>query len=230
MANLSPQQIAAYAYRAGFRGTDLLNAVAIAMRESNGNPTAYNPESAAGTKPGSGSRGLWQIYGSAHPQYNNDSVYDPMKNAEAAYQVYREAGNKFTPWSTWNNGSAKSLALSLGGISESASAGVASTLTGAGSEIVSTGAAGVGVVTGGVGSVAGSVAGSLTEAANGILDGIGERILGKNAEGKPREVADLVAFLGGVTLILLGIIFLFVKSGVAKETVTAVTKAAPVPL
>jgi len=109
MANrvLSDQELAQIAYNAGFRGNDLLTAVAIAKAESGGNPNAYNPETAAGTAAGSGSRGLWQIYGSAHPQYNNTGAFDPQTNANAAFQVYKEAGGRFTPWSTFNIGSFK---------------------------------------------------------------------------------------------------------------------------
>lgn len=103
---LSDEQIAQLAYDAGFRGDALRWAVAIAKAESGGNPAAYNPEIAAGTAPGSGSRGLWQIYGTAHPQYNNSLAFDPVVNARAAFEVYRAAGNSFTPWSTFNNGMA----------------------------------------------------------------------------------------------------------------------------
>ena len=54
--------IAEYAYRAGFRGDDLVTAVAVAYAESGGDPSNYNPEIAAGTPEGQGSYGLWQIY------------------------------------------------------------------------------------------------------------------------------------------------------------------------
>lgn len=104
---LSASDIAKLAYKAGFRGNDLNIAVAVALAESGGNTAAYNPEAAAGTAKGSGSRGLWQIYGTAHPEYNNDSAFDPFVNAQAAYKVYREAGNRFTPWSTYNAGMAQ---------------------------------------------------------------------------------------------------------------------------
>jgi hypothetical protein len=104
MANLTPQQIAQYAYNAGFRGAALNQAVAIAIAESGGRTDAYNPETAAGTKNGSGSRGLWQIYGTAHPEFNNSSAFDPQVNANAAFKVFREAGNRFSPWSTFNQG------------------------------------------------------------------------------------------------------------------------------
>ncbi len=103
--NLSANQIAQYAYNAGFRGQALITAIAVALAESNGNTQAYNPENAAGTPNGSGSRGLWQIYGKAHPQYNNDSVYDPQVNANAAYAVSN--GGNFAPWSTFNGGQYK---------------------------------------------------------------------------------------------------------------------------
>lgn len=101
---LNGLQIAQLAYKAGFRGEALNVAVAVALAESGGNTQAYNPEVAANTPQGSGSRGLWQIYGVAHPEYNNDSAFNPEINAQAAYKVFREAGNRFTPWSTYNAG------------------------------------------------------------------------------------------------------------------------------
>lgn len=113
MANLTPNQIAQLAYNAGFRGSALRMAVAIAIAESNGDPNAYNPEIAAGTPKNHGSRGLWQIYGQAHPEYNSNEMYNPVANAQAAYKVYQQAGNKFTPWSTYNNGSAYKISQNL---------------------------------------------------------------------------------------------------------------------
>jgi hypothetical protein len=109
VASLTPQQLARLASDAGFRGDAVKWAVAIALAESGGNPSAYNPELAAGTQPNAGSRGLWQIYGTAHPQYNSSIAFDPNVNAQAAYQVFREAGGRFTPWSTFNNGMAASI-------------------------------------------------------------------------------------------------------------------------
>lgn len=116
---LNSSQIARLAYKAGFRGEALNIAVAIAMAESGGNTAAYNPETAAGTPPGSGSRGLWQIYGVAHPEFNNESAFDPEVNARAAYKVFIEAGNRFSPWSTYNAGLAnptQNYAANIGGI------------------------------------------------------------------------------------------------------------------
>ncbi len=116
---LNSSQIAKLAYQAGFRGDALNIAVAIALAESGGNTAAYNPETAAGTPPGSGSRGLWQIYGVAHPEFNNESAFDPTINAKAADKVFIEAGNRFTPWSTYNAGLAipkQDYASQIGGI------------------------------------------------------------------------------------------------------------------
>lgn len=127
------QQIEQLAYNAGFRGPDLLMATAIAQAESGGNPTAYNPETAAHTPTGSGSRGLWQIYGAAHPNYNNDAFYDPQLNANAAYSVYQAAGNKFTPWSTYTNGTVTQIANSLVGILPAISGAVTNATGAAGS-------------------------------------------------------------------------------------------------
>lgn len=97
-------QIIGLAQNAGFSGDDLAVAVAIALAESNGgDPSAYNPEVAAGTPQGQGSFGLWQIYLKAHPEYANANLFDPATNAAAAFAIYSRAGNSFRPWSTFKN-------------------------------------------------------------------------------------------------------------------------------
>ena len=102
------QNIATYAAQAGFTGTDLVISVAVALAESGGNARAYNPEKQAGTATGKGSYGLWQIYLEAHPEFANQDLYDPQTNADAAFSVYSKAGNSFSPWSTYNNGTYQS--------------------------------------------------------------------------------------------------------------------------
>jgi murein DD-endopeptidase MepM/ murein hydrolase activator NlpD len=91
--------LASLARQAGFPESAIPTAVAIAMAESGGNPNAIGDKSIGG------SDGLWQIYTKAHPdlvqKYN---LFDPLQNAMAAYQVYKNAGNKFTPWTTYNTG------------------------------------------------------------------------------------------------------------------------------
>lgn len=97
--------IADAARAAGFQGDDLVTAVAIAYAESGGDPNNYNPETAAGTPQGLGSYGLWQVYLKAHPEFSGWDLFDPATNARAAYAVYRQAGNSFSPWSTFQHGS-----------------------------------------------------------------------------------------------------------------------------
>ena|ERR1700691_4065073 len=97
---LSPSQIAQYAANAGFSGTALQNAVAIALAESGGNPSIIGDTNVT---PG-GSVGLWQINLAAHPEYSAADLLDPQANADAAFAVYQQSGGQFTPWTTFNTG------------------------------------------------------------------------------------------------------------------------------
>lgn len=99
----SPAAIYSYAGNAGFSGIDLITAVAIALAESSGNAGAYNPEILADTPSGEGSYGLWQIYSKAHPEFSREELFDPQSNANAAYSIYEQAGNSFSPWSTFKS-------------------------------------------------------------------------------------------------------------------------------
>jgi hypothetical protein len=99
---VTPAEIRDVAANAGFAGADLATAVAIALPESGGDPSAYNPESQKGTPPGQGSYGLWQIYLWKHPEFAGINLMDPQENAHAAYQLYSQHG--FTPWATYNSG------------------------------------------------------------------------------------------------------------------------------
>jgi hypothetical protein len=91
--------LADLARQAGFPESEIPTAVAVAMAESGGNPNAY------GDPQYGGSIGLWQINLPAHPdlaqQFNLD---DPLQNAKAAYQVWVNAGGRWTPWTTYNTG------------------------------------------------------------------------------------------------------------------------------
>jgi hypothetical protein len=99
---LTAAQIAAYAANAGFSGSSLQTAVAIALAESSGNPSVVGDTNIT---PG-GSVGLMQINLAAHPQYTAAQLLDPQANMDAAYQVYQSAGGSFTPWTTYNTGAA----------------------------------------------------------------------------------------------------------------------------
>lgn len=97
--NMDP--IATVAANAGFSGSDLVTAVAIALAESGGDPGAVGDKALAPTK--GPSIGLWQInIGSkAHPEYASVDLTDPQTNANAAYAVYSAAGS-FRPWATFD--------------------------------------------------------------------------------------------------------------------------------
>jgi Lysozyme like domain len=98
---MTASEIATVAENAGFTGDDLTTAVAVALAESSGNPSAFGD---AGI--GQGSFGLWQINSKYHPEYGPDfsTLYDPQANANAAFAVYSQAGNSFKPWSTFKTG------------------------------------------------------------------------------------------------------------------------------
>lgn len=209
--NLSPQQIAQVAYNAGFRGADLVKAVAIAIAESGGNTQAYNPELSAGTKSGSGSRGLWQIYGTAHPQYNNSTMFDAQANANAAYQVYREAGNRFTPWSTWNLGMASQIIPTLPKfkIDESAAARSTSTTKAVGQM---TGRIEATASAGGIATSQNMIASQIQQGVDGAINSIKNAVAGKTAKGEQRELFDTGTYLVGIVLVLIGLIALYLGS------------------
>lgn len=106
MATYSLSQLQALASQAGLSGNAVKIAAAIAMAESGGNTQAYNPETAAGTPVGHGSRGLWQIYGYAHPQYDSSAMFDPVQNSRAMFAI-SSGGTNWNPWSTYKNGQYK---------------------------------------------------------------------------------------------------------------------------
>jgi soluble lytic murein transglycosylase-like protein len=96
-----PNTIPGYAKAAGFSGTDLAIAVAIAYAESSGDPNAVGDNG--------DSIGLWQINLPNHPEYNRDSLFDSQTNANAAFDIYRAAGNSFSPWTTFKTGAYSSF-------------------------------------------------------------------------------------------------------------------------
>jgi hypothetical protein len=91
-----PGTIPDYARKAGFSGADLTIAVAIAYAESSGDPNALGDNG--------NSYGLWQINLPAHPEYAGADLYDPQTNANAAFAIYQQAGESFSPWTTFKTG------------------------------------------------------------------------------------------------------------------------------
>ena len=97
-------QAAKAAYAAGFRGEELVTAVAISGRESNWNPNAYNGNAMTQDA----SYGLMQInmLGSLGPArrkayglQSNNELLDPYTNMRVAHEMYDDrAGQPFYPW------------------------------------------------------------------------------------------------------------------------------------
>jgi hypothetical protein len=100
---LSPKDLKAILYEAGFRGKNLKEAWAVAMKESTGRPRSHNDNPATGDY----SHGLFQInmIGSLGParlkQYkldSNEDLFNPLVNAKIAFQMSNGGKN----WSGWN--------------------------------------------------------------------------------------------------------------------------------
>ena len=88
---------ASAAKAAGFTGQDLVTSVAVAGAESGYRPTARNSI---------GASGLWQILESAHRDlWSMGDWRDPAVNARMAFSVWKAAGRRWTPWTTWAGGS-----------------------------------------------------------------------------------------------------------------------------
>lgn len=100
MSVLSAEAIAGYAAAAGFQGSDLTTAVAVAFAESGGNPESVN----RANRNGSVDYGLWQINTVHSDLLNGGSWSDPASNARMAYTLYKARGG-FRDWAAYNNGS-----------------------------------------------------------------------------------------------------------------------------
>jgi hypothetical protein len=105
---LTDAQLAGYAKNAGFTGNGLVMAVAVALAETRGHPTAtaHNPV------PPDDSYGPWQInmYGALGPERRkafglskNEDLYNVATNAKAAYAI-SSGGKRFGAWSTYTAG------------------------------------------------------------------------------------------------------------------------------
>jgi hypothetical protein len=133
---LTGEDVARLAYNAGFRGEDLVKVVAISKRESGWNTGAYNPDRSTGDD----SYGLMQInmLGNLGPSRrewfgisNNDALYDPQTNMNAAFMMYSARGNSLYDWgaykgeeNTYNTNMAEALtAVTNAGYSTGSEAG-----------------------------------------------------------------------------------------------------------
>ena len=100
-------EVISIAKQAGFTGTGLITAVAIAIAESSLNANATGDVDLQTDKWGP-SVGLWQIrtlkpaYLYMEPVRNIATLYNPLENAKAAFQISK-GGSNFGPWSTYVN-------------------------------------------------------------------------------------------------------------------------------
>ena len=97
---LSRGELVKLARDTGFPDADF--AAGIAMRESGGDPMALDDtrgrtDLPRGTQPEL-SVGLWQINLLAHPQFTQEDMTDPKKNARAAFEISKHG----TDWSAWS--------------------------------------------------------------------------------------------------------------------------------
>ncbi len=112
---LSAAEVAALAFTAGFRGQDLVTAVAITMPESGADTTAVQqnePPALTGV-------GLWQL------TPGTPADLDPLTNAKAAYAKYVASGHAFSPWTTFTGGQyLQWLGWAAAGVANLSSAGL----------------------------------------------------------------------------------------------------------
>jgi peptidoglycan hydrolase-like protein with peptidoglycan-binding domain len=107
---MEDKQVAAAARRAGFRGDDLVTAVAVSFAENGArNPAALGDTLITDDKWGP-SIGLWQIRSLRNPTAwtgpdrlrDRTKLLDPQQNANVAFKV--RAARGWAPWSTYTDG------------------------------------------------------------------------------------------------------------------------------
>jgi len=100
-ARLSSAQIASAMRSAGWPENAIPMGVAIALAESGGNPSAVNNSNRNGSR----DYGLFQINSVHKSLLKQGNWANPVDNARMALKVYRDAGNSWKPWATFNHGS-----------------------------------------------------------------------------------------------------------------------------
>jgi hypothetical protein len=107
---LTPLEIYMFAKQGGFDPTHAVVVTAISLAESNGGAKNVINDCPA---TGDYSFGLMQVnlYGSLMaPRMkefglsDSQQLLDPLVNMKAAHQIFKDAGDKFTPWSTYKSG------------------------------------------------------------------------------------------------------------------------------
>lgn len=189
MATLDPVTVGRYAIGAGFSGTDVAQAIAVAFAESHWNTDATNSNTN-----GSTDFGLWQINGSAHSWINGQNWRDPAVNAAAAYRVWSEAGRSWRPWTTTHPTNVAGFAQYSAALAPAA----ASALTA--------------VAAGGLNSAAGAIGGALSGAVDAAtatpraIAEVGNRFVGAwNTVANPRWWLRAATLAVGAGMILFAV-------------------------
>lgn len=107
MSRISPLQTAAYAHAAGFRGTTLAVAVAVAIGESS-LVTDARGDTTITTEKWGPSVGLWQVRSlnaerGTGGTRDADALTDPAHNARSAFTI-SGGGLRWSPWTVYTSG------------------------------------------------------------------------------------------------------------------------------
>ncbi|HEY1714069.1 MAG TPA: hypothetical protein VGG07_14275 [Solirubrobacteraceae bacterium] len=88
------RELACWAFEAGWPAGDIPTLVSIAYPESGGNPSAVQQGQP------------WATTGWGWLQITpgNSALLDPVANAKAALQKFEDAGDSFSPWTTYGDG------------------------------------------------------------------------------------------------------------------------------
>ena len=213
-----------YAYNAGFRGAQLIEAVAVSLAEN----TTSNPTATHINSTGTIDRGLWQI----NSVHGSLSSYDPQANANAAYQLSR-GGTDWSPWVTWQTGKVTQfIGQATMAVSQWAIQRSGSTMTqGEASGEYGTGGFGYpgqptpySGITDAAGNAVGNTISALTTAANGLAaipQGIQSELAYLSQPNLGRRVGLVVA---GALVLLVGLAGLIWQTG-GKQAISLVWKA-----
>ena len=106
MSTYSYAQLEQMWINAGGPATVAPVAAAIALAESGGNPNAAYPGTTVADGQGSttDATGLWQILGLPAGNFTAAELTDPASNAKMAVAKYQQAGDSFSPWQTYTEG------------------------------------------------------------------------------------------------------------------------------
>jgi len=100
---LNANKCAEAADKAGWRGDDLVIATAVSLAESGCDPKATNTNGpTSGCSSGSTDRGAWQINDCYHGEVSDTCSFKLQCNANAAHDIWADAGSSFQPWTTYN--------------------------------------------------------------------------------------------------------------------------------